>query len=158
LVFFAALTSLVSILEIPIAYLIDEWHMSRRRAVLVQAALVSVCAIFAGLSFGMSGFLTEFMTYGGATKSFFDLLADTFSEVILPFIGFVVCIFCVYRWEKGGLSRELATGNPGFLGSALDRYLNFALRTFIPVILLFVFINSVSVKYFAFDLVTLFTA
>ena len=61
------------------------------------------------------------------------------------------------RWKSGGFSAELAEGDSAFLGSALDRYLNFALRTFIPVVLLFVFINSVAVKYFAFDLVALFT-
>ena len=156
LVFFAALTSLVSILEIPIAYMVDEWQFSRRKAVLIQAGLVSGFAVLAAMSFGMSGFLTEFISYGGGQKSFFDLLADTFSEVILPFVGFLVCIFCAYRWKNGGLSAELAVGDSRFIGSALDKYLNFALRTFIPAVLLFVFINSVSVKYFAFDLIGLF--
>jgi neurotransmitter:Na+ symporter, NSS family len=156
LVFFAALTSLVSILEIPISYMVDEWNYSRRKAVLTQAVLVSSFAVLAAMSFGMSGFLTEFISYGGGQKSFFDLLADTFSEVILPFVGFLVCIFCAYRWKNGGLSAELSVGDSGFIGSALDKYLNFALRTFIPIVLLFVFINSVSVKYFALDLVGLF--
>jgi neurotransmitter:Na+ symporter, NSS family len=156
LVFFAALTSLVSILEIPIAYMVDEWRFSRRKAVLIQAGMVSAFAVLAAMSFGMSGFLTEFISYGGGPKSFFDLLADTFSEVILPFVGFLVCMFCAYRWKTGGLSAELAVGDSSFLGSALDRYLSFALRTFIPAVLLFVFINSASVKYFAFDLISLF--
>ena len=42
LVFFAALTSLVSIIEIPIAYLMDEWEMTRKRAVYTQAGLLAV--------------------------------------------------------------------------------------------------------------------
>ncbi len=158
LVFFAALTSLVSILEVPIAYMIDEWGYSRRRAVLTQAMLVSAFGVLAAMSFGMSDFLTNFTSYGGGTRSFFDLLADTFSEVILPFVGFLVCIFCAYRWQKGGLAAELAEGHPEFTGSILHRYLDFALRTFVPLVLLFVFINSVSVKYFAVDLTALFTA
>lgn len=153
LVFFAAMTSLVSILEIPIAYMIDEWGFPRRKAVLTQAALVSVFAVLASLSFGMSGFFTEFIYYGGGMRSFFDLLADTFSEAILPFVGFLVCMFCSLRWRRG-LRDELAVGTDGYIGSMLERYISFSLRTFIPVVLLFVFINTVLSKYFAVDLLS----
>lgn len=154
LVFFAAVTSLVSILEIPIAYMIDEWQMPRTKAVLIQAALVSFFAIFAAMSFGMSDFLTDFIPYGGGSKSFFDLIADTFSEVILPLVGFLVCILCAYRW-RGGLSEELSRGDADYAGSFVETYVNFALRTFIPVVLLFVFLNSLAQKFFAFDLLSL---
>ncbi len=156
LVFFAALTSLVSILEIPISYMIDEWQFSRTKAVLTQAAMVSVFAVFAAMSFGMSDFLTDFISYGGGQKSFFDLLADTFSEVILPFVGFLACILCAYRWRKdGGLTAELSIGHENYAGSLFEKYMTFSLRTFIPVVLLFVFLNSLSQKYFAFDLLSL---
>jgi len=155
LVLFAAFTSLVSILEIPISYLIDEWRFSRTKAVLIQAGLVSFFAIFAAMSFGMSPFLTDFIPYGGGQRSFFDLIADTFSEVILPFVGFLVCIVVSCRWRNGGLSSELAQGDTAYIGSLTERYVNFSLRTFVPVVLLFVFLNSVSQKYFAFDLLSL---
>jgi len=155
LVLFAAFTSLVSILEIPIAYLIDEWGFSRVKAVLIQAALVSFFALFAAMSFGLSPFLTDFIPYGGGPKSFFDLLADTFSEVILPFVGFLACIVVSLRWRNGGLSSELAEGDAHYRGSLTERYVNFSLRTFVPVILLFVFLNSASQKYFAYDLLSL---
>ncbi len=155
LVFFAAVTSLVSILEIPISYMIDEWEIPRTKAVLIQAALVSFFALFAAMSFGMSDFLTDFIPYGGGNKSFFDLIADTFSEVILPFVGFLACILCAYRWRNGGLSAELNRGDEHYSGTWMERYVNFSLRTFIPVVLMFVFLNSVAQKYFAFDLLSL---
>ncbi len=155
LVLFAAFTSLVSILEIPIAYLIDEWGFSRLKAVLIQAALVTFFALFAAMSFGISPFLTDFIPYGGMQKSFFDLLADTFSEVILPFVGFLVCMVVALRWRSADFSAELATGDPHFRGSFTERYVNFSLRTFVPVILLLVFLNSASQKYFSFDLLSL---
>jgi len=155
LVLFAAFTSLVSILEIPISWMIDEKGYSRTLAVLTQAVLVSFFATFAAMSFGMSPFLTDFIPYGGGPKSFFDLLADTFSEVILPFVGFLVCIVVSYRWRNAGLSQELAQGDAHYRGSFAERYVNFSLRSFIPLILLFVFLNSASRKYFAFDLLSL---
>ncbi|MCB1666064.1 MAG: sodium-dependent transporter [Pseudomonadales bacterium] len=156
LVFFAAVTSLVSILEIPISYMIDEWEFPRNKAVMIQAALVSFFAIFAAMSFGMSGFLTDFIPYGGGPKSFFDLIADTFSEVILPLVGFFACLLCAYRWrDNGGLSAELNRGDEHYAGTFVEKYVNFSLRTFVPVVLLFVFLNSFSQKYFAFDLLSL---
>ena len=156
LVLFAAFTSLVSIVEIPISYLIDEWNLERRKAVMLMSVLITVCAIAAAASFGMSEFFTNFISYGGGQRSFFDLLADTFSEVILPFVGLLACVLCAWRWRSnGGLHGELAVGNPAYRGSFAERYINFSLRTFIPVILLFVFFNSVALKYFAFDLLSL---
>jgi NSS family neurotransmitter:Na+ symporter len=155
LVFFAALTSLVSIVEIPIAYMIDEHNFSRRKAVLIQAVLVTTFALLAALSFGMSPLLTDFIPYGGGPRSFFDLIADTFSEVILPLVGFMICIYCAYRWRDGFIN-ELSQGDESFKNSLLQRYLSFSLRTFVPVVLMFVFINSVAQKYFAVDLLMVF--
>ncbi len=156
LVLFAAMTSMVSILEIPISYMIDEWDFSRRKAVLTQAGLVSLFSVGAALSFGMSSFFTDFIPYGGGSRSFFDLIADTFSEVILPLVGFLVCTFCAWRWRQAGFTGELSVGHESFRGSWTDRYINFSLRTFVPVVLLFVFINSVAEKYFAVNLLAVF--
>ena len=95
LVFFAALTSLVSIIEIPISCWIDELKLTRRKAVLLQAVLLSIFSIPAIMSLGISDYFTNFTSYGGVTKSFFDLVSDVFYETILPLVGFTVCIFCV---------------------------------------------------------------
>ena len=143
LVFFAALTSLVSIIEIPISCWIDELKLTRRKAVLLQAMLLSIFSIPAIMSLGISDYFTNFTSYGGVTKSFFDLVSDVFYETILPLVGFTVCIFCVYRWRLAGLSSELSKGDPDYVGSRLEKYINFSLGTFIPFVLLLVFISTV---------------
>ena len=124
LVFFAALTSLVSIIEIPISYWIDEFKMTRRKAVLTQAVLLTLFAIPATLSFGMSEFF------------------------ILPLVGFTVCLFTAYRWKMSGLTSELIVGDDDYEGSLLQRYLNFALGTIIPLVLFSVFVSTVIQIYF----------
>jgi NSS family neurotransmitter:Na+ symporter len=149
LVFFAALTSLVSIVEIPIACWIDEFSLSRKKAVLLQAVLLSAFAIPATISFGISDFFTNFTSYGGLTKSFFDVVYDVFYETILPFVGFTVCIFVAHRWKVSGLKSELIQGDESYSGSLLEKYINFAMGTVIPVVLLAVFISTVSTLYFA---------
>lgn len=152
MVFVAGLTSLVSIIEIPIAYMIDEWQLTRKRAVATMATLLALFVIPATMSLGMSDFLTSFINYGGGSRSFFDLVSDVFYETILPFGGFLACIFAAYRWKLSGLSEELSQGDEGFEGSLLQKYLNFSLRTFIPVILFLIFLNTVSQKFFAYNL------
>ena len=143
LVFFAALTSLVSIIEIPISCWIDELKLSRKKAVFLQAGLLTFFAIPAVMSLGISEYFTNFTSYGGVTKSFFDLVSDVFYETILPFVGFTVCIFCVYRWKLEGLSSEISEGDPNYAGSSLEKYINFSLGTIIPFVLLLVFISTV---------------
>ena len=149
LVFFAALTSLVSIIEIPISCWIDELKLSRKKAVGMQALLLTLFAVPATMSLGISDFFTNFTSYGGLPKSFFDLVSDVFYETILPFVGFTVCIFCAYRWKVSGLKSELVVGDDSYAGSMLEKYINFALGTIIPVVLLVVFISTVFQIYFA---------
>ena len=149
LVFFAALTSLVSIVEIPIACWIDEFSLSRKKAVFLQAGLLTIFAVPATLSFGISEYFTSFTNYGGISKSFFDVVYDVFYETILPFVGFTVAIFCAYKWKMSGLKSELVIGDDSFDGSFLEKYINFSLGTVIPVVLLLVFISTVSTLYFA---------
>jgi len=143
LVFFAALTSLVSIIEIPISCWIDELKFSRKKAVGMQALLLTFFAIPATMSLGISDFFTNFTSYGGLPKSFFDLVSDVFYETILPFVGFTVCIFCAYRWKVSGLKSELVIGDDDYDGSLLEKYVNFSLGTIIPLVLLVVFISTV---------------
>lgn len=148
LVFFAALTSLVSIIEIPISYLIDEWCMSRQRAIIFQATALTLFTIPATMASGMSEFFTSFTSYGGLSRSFFDVVSNVFYETILPFVGFTVCIFCAYRWKMSGLSAELAVGDEKYAGSLLQKYINLSLGTIIPLVLLAVFISTVNQIYF----------
>ena len=83
LVFFAALTSQVSILQVPISAFQDELKFSRLKSVLSLGACAALLVIACTVSFGMVGYFTEFATYGGATKSFFDLVYDVFYDTIL---------------------------------------------------------------------------
>jgi NSS family neurotransmitter:Na+ symporter len=58
----------------------------------------------------------------------------------------------MYRWKKSELSKELSLGSDNYQGSFMERYVNFSLSTFIPVILLAIFINTVATKFFAVSL------
>ena len=153
LVFFAALTSQVSILQVPISAFQDELGYSRFKSVLALGACAALLVIACTVSFGMVAFFTDFISYGGADKSFFDLVIDVFYDTILPLNGFIVCLFVTYRWRQTNFNRELEEGDSEFKGTLTERYVNFSLRTFIPVVLFLVFINTVFIKFFGFSLV-----
>ncbi|MEH6582399.1 MAG: sodium-dependent transporter [Halioglobus sp.] len=155
LVFFAAITSLVSIIEVPTAYLIDEKGRSRKHALLILAVFGGAFTVMSALSFGMVGFLTEFLSYAGQVKSFFDVVVDVFYDTILPLNGLLLCLFVSFRWKKQRLNAELEVGNDSYRNSWAEKYVNFSLSTFIPVLLLLVFANTVAHKYFGYSLLGL---
>ncbi|MEM9057048.1 MAG: sodium-dependent transporter [Pseudomonadota bacterium] len=148
LTFFAAITSLVSIIEVPTASLKEERSISRRRAISMIAGMTAVCTVAAAMSFGMVGALTEFVSYAGAPKSLFDVIYDMFYDTILPLNGLLICLFVIYRWKRANFDAEIERGNPHYKGTLLERYINFSLGTFIPLILFLVFVNTVALKYF----------
>ena len=148
LVFFAALTSQVSILQVPISAFQDELGYSRLKSVLCLGVSAALLVIASTVSFGMVAYFTEFASYGGATKSFFDIVIDVFYDTILPLNGFIVCLFVIYKWKRTNFNDELSVGDQNFGQSLTRKYVNFSLGTFIPVILLLVFINTVCIKFF----------
>ena len=148
LVFFAALTSLVSIIEVPISGVMDQLGFTRRKALAVVGTSMIAVSIVCAVSFGMVGFFTNFIHYGGVDKSFFDLVVDVFYDTILPLNGFIICMLVIYRWKKANFNRELEQGDKHYRGTLLERYTDVALGSFIPLILLLVFINTVLAKYF----------
>lgn len=154
LVFFAALTSLVSIIEVPVSGTMDQLGHSRQQSLKILGFTMLLFALACALSFGRVDFLTNFVNYGGQQISFFGLVIDVFYETILPLNGFLICMLVSYRWKKSQFDRELETGNRGFKGTLFERYVNFSLRTFIPVILSLIFINTVLIKYFAVDVLS----
>jgi NSS family neurotransmitter:Na+ symporter len=148
LVFFAAITSLVSIVEVPTATLSDRKGISRKKALGILTLSTGVLTIMCIMSFGMIDSLTTFTSYGSGNKSFFDIVYDVFYDTILPLNGLMVCLFVMYKWKKVRLSEELRQGSPNYANSFMEKYVNFSLQTFIPAILLLIFVNTVATKFF----------
>ncbi len=153
LVFFAAITSLVSIFEVPVAALMSEKKLSRKKALLVCGFLLIVLSLMCAVSFGMVGFFTEFTSYAGANKSFFDVVIDVFYDTILPLNGLLICLFVSYRWKKQNFNKELESGAPNYKSSLFEKYVDVSVGTFIPAILLVIFVNTVASKYFGVTLI-----
>lgn len=145
LAFVAAITSLVSIIEVPVAALKTEGKQTRNKALGVVLLGVLAGAVLSALSFGQVQWLSDFAFYSGANKSLFDVLVDVFYDTILPFNGLLICLLVVWQWKRHNMGVEMASnGQTGWL----ERYTHFALAFWIPVILATVFVITVINKFF----------
>ncbi|MBX2848521.1 MAG: sodium-dependent transporter [Acidiferrobacterales bacterium] len=151
-VFIAALTSQVSILQVPLSAFQDQRKLSRGKSVLLLGGVAALFVLACTVSFGMVSFFTEFINYAGSTKSFFDLVVDVFYETILPLNGLIICLFVAFRWKKHNMNQELLEGDEAYTGSLTKKYVDLSITTFIPLILFFVFLNTVAIKFFAFNI------
>lgn len=134
---FAALTSTVSLLEVPVAYVVDEMGVRRQRAVWSIAIIIFLLGIPSLVSNGASDFFTNFITYVGADSatSFMDFAQNVANDTFLPLGGCMISIFAAYVWKKENLNEEISMGYPGFIGSFVQKYINFAITILCPLVL-----------------------
>lgn len=151
LAFVAAITSLVSIIEVPTSSLMEKRNISRKKALLIMGVSITILTMVAATSFGLVPLFTEFTHYAGADKSVFDVIYDVFYDTILPLNGLLICLFVRFRWKRSQLSAELSEGNSAYATSWLEKYVSFSIGTFIPVILAVIFVNTVLTKFFNYS-------
>ena len=147
---FAALTSTVSLLEVPVAYLVDEHKISRKRAVWLMAIIILMVGIPSLLANGGSSFFTSFITYFGQESStdFMTFIGHVANDSFLPLGGFLISVFAAYVWKKHNLNLEIEAGHPKYRGSLVEKYVDFAISYVCPIILGSLFILTVLNRFF----------
>ncbi|HUM34854.1 MAG TPA: sodium-dependent transporter, partial [Candidatus Saccharicenans sp.] len=106
LLFVAALTSTISLLEVPTAFLIDEHNWKREKAATVIGASAFLLGIPSALSTGASPLLTRI-----------DLMMKMdliFGNIMLALGGLLITIFVAYVWGIPQALKEISHGNPAF--------------------------------------------
>ncbi|NLR94542.1 MULTISPECIES: sodium-dependent transporter [Flammeovirga] len=150
---FAALTSTVSLLEVPVAYVVDEFEIRRNRAVWLVGGVVFALGIPSMLGNGTVDFFTNFMTYSsGKTVSFMDFIENLASDTFLPLGGFFISIYTAWIWRGDNFKKEVEQGNPGFSKSFIGNYTIFALKYMAPIILGAITIVTIFNKFLGIDL------
>jgi len=103
----AAITSTISLLEVPTAHLIDSHGWNRRKAVVVLSGATFLLAIPSALSQGASTF---FSVLPGVGMGFLDLMAIIWNDFALPIGGFLLAIFVGHVWQANRAIDELNEG------------------------------------------------
>lgn len=100
----AALTSSVSLLEVVVAYLMDERKMERKKSVNIAGGIMVITGMLSSLSMGA---LSGFTILGVGFFDFFDILTD---KIFLAIGGMLLAIFAGWFVKKEDLKDELTNG------------------------------------------------
>lgn len=129
----AALTSAISLLEVPVSYVIDELKWNRKKAAVIVGLTIFVIGIPSSLSMGIWG---EILFFGMPFLDFMDFFS---SYLLLPIGGFLTAIFVGWIW-----------GSKGAFGELKKEGVNFGLRGpwfavvkyILPIVLLYILITG----------------
>ena len=130
----AALTSAISMLEVGVAYLVDEKGMERRKATLLLALGTWLLGVLCSLSFGP---LAHVKLLG---LNIFDFLDSLCSVWLLPLGGLLFTLFVGWWMSKADVRDELTNG--GTCNVRLFGLVYFLMRYLAPVGIVTVFLTN----------------
>ena len=139
LVFFASLTSTISLSEIPITFLIEEHKTSRPVAIVWTAVITLVLSTVAALSFNVLDNVTLF------GKSIFDVMDYAASNIFMLLGGLFTAMYVGWVMDRKVIHDQLTNG--GKLKGAMEPYLIFCLRYVAPVSIFFIFLYLTGILY-----------
>ena len=132
LVVIAAWSSSISMLEPVIAWMIEKWDMSRRKAAAVASIVIWLFGLGTVFSFNIASdvhFLGE--------RTFFDSLDFLTSAIMLPLGGMLMAIFVGWVMKKHHVQSSV-----GLEQGVIYSLWMFALRFIAPLAVMFVFIST----------------
>lgn len=130
----AALTSSVSLLEVVVAYLMDEKKFNRPKAVVTASSVMALMCVLASLSLGGIGP----KLFGTGAFDVFDLLTD---KIFLAIGGMLSCIFATWKLTKDDLRKEVT--NDGEIEFGIFELWYGLVKYIIPVTILAVAVSGI---------------
>lgn len=134
LLFFASLTSTISMSEISITYFVEEHKMARRSACLLNTGIALVLGLLCALSFGV---LSHVELFGMTIFNLFDYVS---SNILLPIGGIMLSLTAGWVIDRRVLRDQLT--NHGAISNRWIGALRFCMRFVAPVGIGLVFVSS----------------
>ena len=131
LLFFAAITSSISLIEPAITFVVEKFSISRLYATNLLGSLTWVLGIFTVLSFND---LSTFTIFG---MTIFDNLDYLTSKIMLPLGGLLMALFVGYVMNKAIVKNELNANQ-----SIIDIWF-MIIKVFSPILLIIIFIQGI---------------
>lgn len=151
LLFFAALTSAISMLEVVVSHFVDEWKWPRWMSTIVAGSAIAIMGIPSALSGGPGIFGMQFQDMN---KGLFKLLGNpdglnwmdtvnyVVSNVMLPLGGLMIALFV--SWGVSGKIRKAEYERGTRFRIGYYPWL-FILRFIVPIAVIIVFLNAIGV-------------
>lgn len=127
--FIAAITSSISLFEVVVAYLKEEFKLSRYMSVFITFAICLFFGTFCSLS---QGSMSEFKILGFNIFDFFDYLS---SNILLPLGGILIVLFVGWRMKKEDFLDELTSGGTIHFKKWFLVFTRFIIKYLAPIII-----------------------
>jgi NSS family neurotransmitter:Na+ symporter len=137
LIVLAALTSSISLLEVTVAYLINELKIKRTTATIITTLIITIVGVFTTLAFGP---LKDTTLFG---MNIFDIMDFTASNILLPLGGILICYFAGWVLGKDSLRDEITNGNK--IKVTLFGFYFFIMKYIAPVVVILLMLNGLGV-------------
>lgn len=134
----AALTSLISLHEVCTAFFLEEFRISRLRGATFVTVIACIVGALCSLSLGHTDL--QLTIFG---KSVFDALDFVTGQILLPFGGFLTCLFLGWYVPKKIVKDQFT--NWGTLRGALFGVYLFCVRFVCPICIMLIFLNQFGV-------------
>lgn len=108
LVFFAAVTSAIALLEVCVSFAVDTLGWQRKKATLLLGTVCFLLGIPSALSFGVLSDVT-ILNY-----SVFDFICMITDNILLPMGGVTMCYYIGWKWHPDYLVEEIEKGGISF--------------------------------------------
>ena len=131
LLFFAAITSSISLIEPAITFVVEKFSVTRIYATNILGFLTWFLGIFTVLSFNE---LSSFTIFG---MTIFDNLDYLTSKIMLPLGGLLMALFVGYVMNRSIVKKELHA-NQGIIDTWF-----MIIKVFSPILLIIIFIQGI---------------
>ncbi len=126
LMIIAALTSTISMLEVPVSYLVDNRNIHRTKASMLTGVTFWVVSMIIALNFDL----------------LFGLVVTVTTEYIQPLLGLFICLFVGWVMSRDALIQEIKQGNPGIENTLFIKIWPFFVRYVSPILILIILIQA----------------
>ena len=123
----AAVTSSISMLEVPVAYMVESKGLKRKKAVLLMATIIFILSCVIILNFEL----------------LFGFVIALTTEYSQPLLGLALCIFAGWVWRRDAILEELKQGDQFAEHSIFWKIWPWYVRFVCPVIIALMFYRSV---------------
>lgn len=122
----ASLTSSISMLEVPTAYVVENYDASRRKVGSWLTLVITAISLIVVFNF----------------NTLFDLVVSLTTEYSQPLLGFFFAIFAGWIWNRNGILQEIKQGNENVEATLFWRIWPVYVKFVVPVAILAIYLQT----------------
>ncbi|MDL2261252.1 sodium-dependent transporter [Methanimicrococcus sp. OttesenSCG-928-J09] len=135
LLFIAALTSMISLMQIPLAFLEEEYKMKKKTALMLITAFLIIAGIPSALSFGP---LSDMLIFG---NTYFDAADKLVNIILLPITGLLCTLFVIFHLGIKN-SKQIFMEGAKNQNSILGKIYPFSVKYIAPIAIVLIMLNG----------------